>query len=260
MGNKEKQSRMRKCFMDYTGVIFDVDGTLYYQWPLRLRMLKRMACYYLCHPLRWKEALAVKVFRQVREHWGDPGKREKDHGERQSGKQIKRSERQKESPGDEEDPLDLLQYRETARRLGKSSDWVRECVERWMYRVPLQELPKCRDQRLAALIERLRGNCKAVLIYSDYPAADKLEALGIRPDGIFTALDEGLMCLKPDPKGMAYILEKTGFSPGEVLMVGDRYSRDGLSAASQGVDYLILPCLPFQREKCYLKLMKKDYL
>lgn len=227
---------MRKPFHGYRAVIFDVDGTLYYQWPLRLRMAGRMACYYLCRPSRLKEALAVKTFRQVREHWEEGKGRGKNAGK------------------DRGKPLDLAQYEETARRMGKSPAWVKNAVERWMYRAPLEELPKCLDKRLKRLIRGLHQDHKTVIIYSDYPAAEKLEALGIQADYIFTALDEGIMCLKPDPKGMGHILHKTGFSPDEVLMVGDRYSRDGLSAASQGVDYLILPAFPWSRKKCYKNL------
>ncbi len=48
-------------------VIFDVDGTLYFQRPVRKEMALRLAGYYLTHPWRWKELLGIYYFRKLRE-------------------------------------------------------------------------------------------------------------------------------------------------------------------------------------------------
>ena len=64
--SENRQILMTKPLLNYRAVIFDMDGTLYYQLPLRLRMGGKLAAYYLRHPLRYKELLAVKTFREIR--------------------------------------------------------------------------------------------------------------------------------------------------------------------------------------------------
>ena len=48
-------------------VIFDVDGTLYHQRPVRIRMACRLAGFFLLHPLRIRELLGIRHFRKLRE-------------------------------------------------------------------------------------------------------------------------------------------------------------------------------------------------
>lgn len=220
---------MTKPFKDYQAVIFDMDGTLYYQLPLRLRMAGKLAAYYLRHPLRYKELLAVKTFREIRERWTETS----------SGS------------------LDWQQYCLTAEKLGGGAapEWVKQTVEYWMYQVPLKLLPLCQDRQLAKLIRTLRKHHTTVIIYSDYPAVEKARALGIEPDYIFSALDTDIMRLKPDPKGLFHILSVTGFSPDQALMVGDRYEKDGMAAKNAGMDWLILPASPKKRKKLLKEIL-----
>ena len=46
--------------------------------------------------------------------------------------------------------------------------------------------------------------------------------------------------MKPDPKGIAVILEDIGCSAKDVLMIGDRYEKDGLAAQGNDVDFVIV--------------------
>lgn len=222
---------MAKPLSNYQAAIFDMDGTLYYQLPLRLRMAGKLAAYYLRHPLRYKELLAVKAFREIREQWTE-------------------TEASSES-------LDWRQYCLTAETLGGgvTPEWVKQTVEHWMYQVPLALLPLCQDRHLARLIRMLRKRRTTVIIYSDYPAIEKARALRIKADYIFSALDADIMCLKPDPKGLFHILSVTGLFPDQALMVGDRYEKDGMAARNAGMDWLILPSGPKKRKKLLKEIL-----
>ena len=48
--------------------IFDVDGTLYSQKKMRSKMALRLIKYYLSHPTRYKELVALAYFRRFREY------------------------------------------------------------------------------------------------------------------------------------------------------------------------------------------------
>ena len=61
---------MRKASLyDYRAVIFDLDGTLYYQKPFRLRMLFYLIGYAIRHPFRVRDLFLIKRYREIRENW-----------------------------------------------------------------------------------------------------------------------------------------------------------------------------------------------
>ena len=198
----------------YRAVLFDMDGTLYDQRRLRLNMAIALVGTCLLHPSAVRQLRIISVFRRMREEGGAVG-----------GK----------------DGFEAAQYAAVGEKLGLSPQKVRETVEKWMYQVPLRYLPRCRDERMAALIGRLRKSGTAVIVYSDYPAEEKLAALGLTADGCFSASDGEIACLKPDPRGIRAVLATTVFFPEECLYIGDRDEKDGASARSVGMDYLILP-------------------
>jgi putative hydrolase of the HAD superfamily len=59
--------------------------------------------------------------------------------------------------------------------------------------------------------------------------------------------------MKPDPKGLKVILSDIGLKSEEVLMVGDRYEKDGLAAKACEMDYIILPSSSGKRRKLLAK-------
>ncbi len=89
------------------------------------------------------------------------------------------------------------------------------------------------------LLEALKARNLKVILYSDYGhAAEKLQALAIPTDlfdGIVSAPELG--GLKPSRPSMERLMERFGLEPETMLYVGDREDTDGESARSFGISF-----------------------
>ncbi len=192
-------------------VVFDVDGTLYDAARLRRAMLRHLL------EAAWQERSlrtlrVLGTFRQVREALA------------------------REACTD----FLTLQYTRTAARTGCDERLVRALVQEWMQQRPLPLLRACRWPQVQAVLAGLRAAGKPVWALSDYPAADKLQALGLQVDGAVSATDAEIARLKPDPRGLQAILARTGVPASRALMIGDRLDRDAAAAQRAGVPAWIL--------------------
>lgn len=221
--------KMNKSLTEYKAVVFDLDGTLYYQRLLRIKMAWMLGSYYLCHFWRIKELFIVKKFREIRENWDRIGSAENNVG----------------------DSLEEKQYRYVADIMDCSYEHVKMIIERWIYDKPLEAVSKTADRELIGIIGRLKDRGQKIFIFSDYPIEDKLKALGLTVDGMYAATDERVNELKPSPKGLELIMEDHGLTNSDILMMGDRMSRDGQAAVNAGCDYIILPKTKRSRRKVY---------
>ena len=191
-------------------VVFDVDGTLYDQRALRRTMLRHL----LVDALQSRSIgtlKAISCFRRVREELAEAGAEE----------------------------FATLQYSRTAEQTGRDTAEVRQLVEDWMERRPLPHLRAARFPGLAELFQRLRERGTTIGVWSDYPAHDKLQALGLQADIVCSAGDTDVKRLKPSPAGLQTVMAKAGCEAGETVMIGDRQERDGLAAEAAGVRALI---------------------
>ena len=195
-------------------VVFDVDGTLYRQRPLRLRMARDLALHALGGG--WGTIAVLRRFRHLREELGEA--RVEDF----AGRLIA----------------------ETAADSGRTPDEVRAIVGRWIDRHPLPYLLACRYAGLPALFAGLRRHGKTIGVLSDYPAAAKLAALELAADHIVTADDPDIGVLKPHPKGLATLIQRADTTPAATLMIGDRADRDGLVAQQVGARVLLRAARP----------------
>lgn len=190
----------------YDLYVFDVDGTLYFQQKLRIIMAGRLLSYYICHINRIKDLFIIKDFRSLR---------------------------------DKAESTEKL-YELTAEKNHVKADRVKDVIKKWIYDNPLDAVSKTRDAKLLEIIEKLKDSGKTVAIWSDYAADDKLNALGLECQYVYTAEDERVGELKPSPKGLNLIMNDLSVTADKTIMVGDRMEKDGEAAKAAGCDYLIL--------------------
>lgn len=202
-------------FNKYDLYVFDVDGTLYYQNKLRLIMGKRLLMYYLLHPLKFKDLIIIKNFRSLRENAKDTN-----------------------------GLFDI-----TAKKCNVSVSRVNEVIKKWIYENPIDALIASKDDTLLAIIDKLKANGKTVAIWSDYEADDKLKALKLSIDYVYTAEQERVGELKPSPKGLNLIMSDLNVPKDKTIMIGDRMIKDGEAAKKAGCDYLILSKSKKKREE-----------
>jgi HAD superfamily hydrolase (TIGR01549 family) len=203
------------------GVLFDLDGTLYRQAPLRRRMAAELLASPLAGPLSaLRAARGVALFRRTRE--------------------TLRAE-----PGG----VGRLQYALPAERLGVDPAVVEGWVREWIHERPLRHLRRLRAAGLEELLDALAGRGLRFGVFSDYPARDKLEALGVggRFDPVLCATDPEIDAFKPNPRGFLRACELWGLDPRQVLYVGDRADVDAEGARRAGMPCVLVggsPTLP----------------
>lgn len=217
-------------------MVFDLDGTLYHQGPVRRGMLAELLLTSAPagEPGRVRRLLILRRFRRLRE------------------------ELALTVPTGFEAPLFARLSAET----GQDEATLRRLVEEWMEVRPLGRLRAARLAGASGLFAVLRARGTQIAVWSDYPVHLKLAALGLQADHVLSALDPAVAALKPDPAGLKWLLGCTGVPPEAVLMVGDRNSHDGAAARALGVDFLLRsrrgpPGVPRVRDFCGLaaKLM-----
>jgi HAD superfamily hydrolase (TIGR01549 family) len=197
-------------------VLFDVDGTLYRQAPLRSAMAVELLGLPLQGlreaPRRWR---AIRAYRGAQESL--------------------RLGATAESPA-------VAQIATAARRSGLSEASVEALIQEWMFTRPLKYLRWCRAQGLDELLLLLDRAGVAAGVLSDYPAHDKLAALGLRGRfwPILSSTDPEIAALKPHPRGFLRAASLWDLRPSDVLVVGDRPDADGAGAAAAGMSCAIV--------------------
>jgi len=191
-------------------VVFDLDGTLYEQRPVRLGMASDL----VLHSLKTRslrDFKLVSAYRKLREELAEGGAA---------------------------DFMDELHATLGARHK-LTPDEVAALAEEWLERRPLKRLLGARIAGADLLFAALRRSGRRVGVWSDYPVAEKLASLGLEADYVCAATDPDIRRLKPDPKGLLTMLDRAGVAPHEALMIGDRTERDGEAASRAGVPFLL---------------------
>lgn len=147
--------------MDWNAVtlaVFDVDGTLYNQRRLRLKMAYEL----LLHALRSRSLRTPRLlaaYRRLREQLAD----------------------------DEVQDFEQVLLMQTAGRCRLPPATVAALATEWLEQRPLRHIAACRYDGLPELFQRLRARGKRIAILSDYPAQAKLQATGLAADIIVCA-------------------------------------------------------------------------
>lgn len=196
---------------DYQLIIVDMDGTLYFQRAMQLKMFLLLLWHALSNRYGWKDLYIIYVYRNLREH--------------------------NMNSFEEEQKL----YQRTADKTSSNSIYVEELIRHWIYQEPLKYIKKYRDNRLYQWLKGLQSNNKMVAIYSDYPADNKAFRLELINIHCFYGGQPEIKQWKPTSRGIQYIMSCYCIQdPQQVLMIGDRMSKDGESAIMAGIDYYIL--------------------
>ena len=201
----------------YRLIILDMDGTLYYQRSMQILMCMEMLLYAFGHPFALWKLRVISIFRKTRE---------------------------KSSCG-------MNVYAYVAEKLGRNEYDIQQIIEEWMFKRPIKHMKYCCDYKLCEWIAKWKAQNKRVVIYSDYPVKDKCTALGIHLDAMYFSDEDRIGELKPSAKGIEIISEDFLIDPKEILVVGDRDSKDGKMAETAGCDYLILKKWKFFRMTKY---------
>lgn len=203
-------------------VVFDLDGTLYRQRPLRIAMAAEL----VAHSLRnrsFADMRTLSIYRREREALG----------ERAS------------------DDFMTELVLDVARQTGRTRDAVDRLVAEWIEQRPLRHLRRSRVAGASEVFDGLRCRGVAIGVWSDYPVAAKLAALDLAADHMRSACDGDILCLKPGPKGLLAIMDAVGVGACETLMIGDRHDRDAAAAARAGVPAILRTAAAVPGHHCF---------
>lgn len=199
------------------GILFDVDGTLYHQAPLRMMMVLLLIVRYGHRPKElMRNMRIILAYRKAQETLRAGRCEGLDCADRQVAL--------------------------TASRTRESVAHVKNVIEEWFDRNPLIFLCFCRRKGLVPALRNLHGHGVQLGVLSDYPVQDKLKALGVSNwfSVVVSAGDAGVSGFKPNTSGFAVAAGKMGLQPAQILYVGDRPEVDGAGAAAAGMKPVIL--------------------
>jgi len=193
-------------------VLFDLDGTLYRQAPLRALMALELATLPLAAPFRAARHLrALRAYRAAQE----------------------------DLRGAVLEGLAAAQLEAAATASGLPVAEVQTLVTEWMMERPLKYLQFCRVAGLDRVLDLVERTGLQAGVLSDYPAEAKLGALGLagRFSPVLCASDPEIGAFKPSARGYLRACALWHLEPSEVLFVGDRADVDAVGAAAAG-----MPC------------------
>ena len=201
----------------FKALLFDVDGTLYRQKPLRKAMMVRLGHSYVLRPLTgWRVTQILSAYRKAQEVLRETNTEGTDLAQAQ------------------------LQW--AAEKTGAAVQEIQQHVEFWMEQAPLPILARFVQPSLVDFLQSAQTAGVRMGVFSDYPAEAKLEAMGLKNyfEVMVAAQEPEVGRFKPHPRGIEVGLERLGVAPHEVLYIGDRAEVDAVAAAHAGVACAIL--------------------
>lgn len=196
-------------------VLFDLDGTLYRQAPVRRRMAVELMIATVTSPAgaleRWR---GLQAFRHAQE-----------------------AMRANAIPA-----TMAAQVAVAAKRCGVGEDRLRLLVDEWMFERPSRFLGRYLAEGVTALLDLLVSRRIPFGLFSDYPAAAKLRGLGLegRFSPVICSTDPEIAAFKPNPRGYRHACTAWGLEPSQVLYIGDRVDVDAVGAAAAGMPCVVI--------------------
>jgi HAD superfamily hydrolase (TIGR01509 family) len=196
-------------------LLFDLDGTLYLQAPVRRRMALRLAGHLAKSPAQGlRDLRLLRAYRRAQEYL-----RSADHG------------------GSAEEQLRLsLEW------TGCDPARARLCIERWMQTEPLDVLPRHVRPGIAPLLKTARQRGLKLGVVSDYPAVQKLRVMGLLDsfDTVVCAQEAGIDVFKPSPRSLLAAASVLGVAPADAVYIGDRPEVDAEAARRAGMPSIMI--------------------
>ena len=195
-------------------LIFDLDGTLYMQAPVRRAMFWRLLLSSVDRPSSaWHEWRLLHFYRRAQEHL-------------------------RNCP----EPLASAQLPLACEWSGALPEQAARTIAHWMEDAPLDIVARCLRTGIAEFLQDARCKEIRLALVSDYPATKKLRALRLDTyfSVVLTAQDDRVGVFKPSPDGLTLALADLGVEPARAVYVGDRTSVDGEAARSAGIAGVIL--------------------
>ena len=197
--------------------LVDLDGTLYDARPVKLCMAAELLVFGLF------AARGIRAFRRAHE----------------ALRETPPSAQELHAAGG----VFALQLSHAARASGLPQERLARDVREWMIERPGKWLRRFRRRALIREIEAFRARGGRTALVSDYPASDKLAAMGIAPlFELVVANGEpgGPSALKPAPDGYLAAARGLGCAPADCLVIGDRADADGAAAAAAGMAFRLV--------------------
>jgi HAD superfamily hydrolase (TIGR01549 family) len=214
---------------DYRLFIFDLDGTLYDQKPLRRKITSTLIFRLITFRISLTELKIISEFRKQRElHKGF------------------------HSP-----TLITDQYEWCAKILKISPEKIRKVVEYYMYIFPLKFLKRYMYPGAEELISILKKEKHLIAVYSDYPVDEKLDAMGVTADYKMYSAHEPVCCMKPTKTGLLHICNQFNVAPEKAIYIGDRDDTDGQSARLAGIKFLLVEPVKARQGIFYKSILNK---
>jgi putative hydrolase of the HAD superfamily len=214
---------------DLDAVAFDLDGTLYPNYRLNIRLL----------PFLLKHWPLLVAFGRARDRI--------------------RSEQEQDPSAFRDDFYDY-QGRLTAERLNAPAQQTCDTIERLIYRgwerhfLHVRLLP-----HVTEMLARLKAAGLRRGLLSDFPPQTKLNNLGIADWWDAVLCSEATGALKPATRPLACLAEALGCDPGRILYVGNSYRYDVLGAKRAGMKTALLTGRRADRAKPGADFTFSDY-
>ncbi len=189
-------------------VVFDMDGTLYCQKPVRLKMAMQLVVHAALGG--WLDALIIIYYRRNVERLADQRARD----------------------------IHLIQFKATAKAFSLTEQAVAAIVHEWMDVRPLEFLKSEIFQDVDRVFLLLQERQIKIGIFSDYPVIKKIKALELSVDASCSSTDDDIGRFKPEKAGLIKILSTLGAEPASCVFVGDRKDRDYPCALAADVPFL----------------------
>jgi len=193
------------------GILFDVDGTLYHQGPLKLAIFLWLLFAWIRHPIQTTKEIRTLIHYRRALEW------------------LRFNQDQKMTP--------QSQIARTCTTTNNSVEDIKKCVVQWTEELPLHFINLCARHQLIQMIKRWHQVGIPMGIYSDYPAQAKLMALGIEHciSVNLCSTDSQVGTLKPASSGFLIAAQKMGLKPEHCIYVGDREDIDIRGAQNAGM-------------------------